>query len=265
MDENKTDEKLQLNIFGSCVSRDVLEVQKERKILLQTYIARESIVSAVSPSVVLDEDKLNLDSNFQRRMIMHDFQKDAFELFRSNQSDFILVDFIDERFPLVKLGHSYVTYSNELMVSRYIKKPKLVELRKSISSSNWFKKEKEIKWKIDKKDMDQFINLFCQQLLDLYKPEQIIVHEVYLSDTYISRDNKACSFPKNHLKNNKLLNEKYKYLYNKFKEYIPNVRVIHCSHDYMADENNKWGLSPMHFQKEYYERVLEELIKIMEI
>ena len=66
-----------VNIFGSCVSRDVLEMQQERKIQLQNYIARESIVSALSPPAFLNMDQLNLDSNFQRTMVAHDFHKDV--------------------------------------------------------------------------------------------------------------------------------------------------------------------------------------------
>lgn len=264
MDAGRNKETFQLNIFGSCLSRDVIEIQEEKKIVLQTYIARESIISALSAPVILEQDRLNLDSAFQRKMIIHDFHKDAFEIFTTKQSDYLLIDFIDERFPLAKVGHSYVTYSNELMVSGYLGVPKLIEWHKAVRFASRRDKACPDKWKIGKINIDKYVTNFCDKLLKIYRPDQIIVHEVYLSDTYISEEGVLCTFPKNHLKNNKLMNEKYEYLYHKFKEYIPNAHVINLSGDYVADEKHKWGLSPMHFQKEYYEKVLSEIYEIME-
>lgn len=262
MEDNNISGKITMNIFGSCVSRDVLEVQQERKISLRNYIARESIVSAVSRPVLLETDRLNLDSNFQKNMVMHDFQKDAFELFKKERSDVILIDLIEERFPLAKIDDSYVTYSNELMLSAYIDKPKLIRWHKKASPMRWLSKGKDCKWEIGKINADKVIAEFSQRLLGLYHSSQIIMHEVYLSDCYINSEKQVCLFPKNHLKNNKMVNEQYEYMYHRFEKCIPGVQIINCSKEYMADENHKWGLSPMHFQKEYYEKVLEEIYRI---
>jgi len=263
MDDDKKNQVFQLNIFGSCVSRDVLEVQKERKIFLKSYIARQSIVSAVSEPISIDADKLKLNSEFQKRMVLHDFKKDTFEVFRKNNSDYILIDFIDERFPLVKIGHSYVTGSNELLTSCYINVPEIVKPHKLNYLLAWLGGRKADKWKIEKTDLEKFIFMFTHRLLDIYQPKQIIVHEVYLSDIYRNIENEICLFPKNHLANNCVMNEKYEYIYRKFEEFIPNAYIINCSKNYIADENHKWGLSPMHFQKEYYEKVLEEINEII--
>ena len=263
MEDNNISGMITINIFGSCVSRDVLEVQQERKISLRNYIARESIVSAISQPLLLEKNRLNLDSNFQKNMVIHDFQKDAFALFEKDKSDIIMIDFIEERFPLVKIGNSYVTYSNELMTSGYMDEPKLIRWHKKVYPMRWLGKEKSGKWKVGKTNIDKVITEFAQRLLTLYLPKQIIIHEVYLSDRYLNCEKQACFFPKNHLKNNKQMNEKYEYMYRKMKRCIPDAHVINCSKNYMADENHKWGLSPMHFQKEYYEKVLEEINKIL--
>ena len=263
MKENNLTYMATMNIFGSCVSRDVLEAQQEKRIFLQNYIARESIVSALSEPVLLEEDKLNLKSTFQKNMVIHDFQKDVFEVFEKNRTDVILIDFIDERFPLAKLGHSYVTYSNELMTSGYISNPKLVNMCRKTYLVDWVCCKKSDKWKVGRTSMNKFIGEFCQKLLNIYCPDQIILHEIYLSDYYVNGENQLRLFPDNYLKNNKKINEKYEYIYHKFKEYIPQAHVINYSGDYVADENHKWGLSPMHFQKEYYEKVLNEIYGII--
>lgn len=45
----------------------------------------------------------------------------------------------------------------------------------------------------------------------------------------------------------------YQYIQTELK--CPNV-IDECL-DYKADENHKWGLAPMHYQKEYYEEIVE--------
>lgn len=258
----KDDRIITVNIFGSCVSRDVLEMQRERKIQLRNYIARESIASALSTPVLLDMDQLNLDSNFQKTMVAHDFHKDVFALFEQSRADALLIDFIEERFPIAKIGDSYVTYSNELMTSGYISEPELIRGCKKTSPSRWFRKTEGCRWVIGNMNMDKIITEFGRRLSAMYNPKQIIIHEVYLSDQYMDHAKQVRLFPKNHLKNNRQLNEQYEYMYHTLEDCIPGARVINCSKEYIADESHKWGLSPMHFQREYYEKVLGEINKI---
>ena len=62
-------------------------------------------------------------------------------MFEKERADAVLVDLIEERFPLAKIGDSYVTYSNELLTSAYITSPKLVEMKKKVSRFAMRRKE----------------------------------------------------------------------------------------------------------------------------
>ena len=53
---------ININIYGSCVSRDSLEYQQERKIQVVNYFARQSVISAVTPPVPINEDDLSIAS-----------------------------------------------------------------------------------------------------------------------------------------------------------------------------------------------------------
>lgn len=44
---------------------------------------------------------------------------------------------------------------------------------------------------------------------------------------------------------------------------IPRCHVIDVSAGYMADEAHQWGLSPIHFQKEYYQEVMFRIYEII--
>lgn len=255
-------DNIKINIFGSCVSRDVLEYQQERYIQLLQYFARQSIVSAVSKSVPLEENQLSLASSFQKRMVLHDFKKDTFDELSRNSGDYLLIDLIDERFPLVKIDDSFVTYSNELACSNYLDNPILVNKTKKISYCNKLLGKDSVIWKVSGQLLDKYILRFCKLINSIYLPEQIIIHEVYLSNQYLNKHGEKCSFPENYFCSNNRTNQMYEYMYKKIYEYMPNVNRINMSKDFLADETHKWGLQPMHFQREYYETVLEEIYQL---
>ena len=234
--------KIKIDIFGSCVSRDVLEYQSTKDLEVNNYIARQSLISAVSKPVRIDEEELNIESPFQKRMVLHDFRKDAFRILRENKGDYLMIDLIDERFPLACIDNSYVTYSNELSLSGYIQTPHIIRCtRKQYNGllKLIFRKEK---WFIEQNNLDEFIKMFCDNIIDIYG-ESIIIHHVYLQNQFINK-----------------VNGYYKYLYQKLKEWIPHAYNIALSDKYFADEKHKWGLAPMHFEIHYYEKVIEKMM-----
>jgi hypothetical protein len=87
-------------IYGSCVTRDIfsiLEVDDQ----VSEYRARSSIHSYVAPSISADmiPDLSAMSSGFQKRMVVDDFTKPKIT---NNRANPILVDFIDERFRVLK-------------------------------------------------------------------------------------------------------------------------------------------------------------------
>lgn len=249
--------KIKIDIFGSCVSRDVLEYQGSRKLEINNYIARQSLISAVSKSVEINENQLNIDSLFQKRMILYDFRKDTFQVLRENKGDYLMIDLIDERFPLVCIDNSYVTFSNELSLSGYIKSPKIMRCKKSSGLLNFI--FRKTKWLIGQDKVDVYIHMFCNKLMEIYSQEQIVIHEVYLQNQYLDSKNQIKDFDNNTIGYNNRINEYYRYLYQTLKKIMPHAYYILLSNNYVADEKHKWGLSSMHFQAEYYADVLDKL------
>ena len=251
--------KIKIDIFGSCVSRDVLEYQSTKDLEVNNYIARQSLISAVSKPVRIDEEELNIESPFQKRMVLHDFRKDAFRILRENKGDYLMIDLIDERFPLACIDNSYVTYSNELSLSGYIQTPHIISCtRKQYTGllKLIFRKEK---WFIEQNNLDEFIKMFCDNIIDIYG-ESIIIHHVYLQNQFINNQNQLRYFDDNSIGYNNRVNGYYKYLYQKLKEWIPHAYNIALSDKYFADEKHKWGLAPMHFEIHYYEKVIEKMM-----
>lgn len=74
-DKINTDLDVFISIFGSCVSRDILNSKNAKSMKLDTYIARQSVISDVSPAIDCNCDDFDLKSAFQRKMIYNDFAK----------------------------------------------------------------------------------------------------------------------------------------------------------------------------------------------
>ena len=245
-----------ISIWGSCVSRDALEyASKEHPpFRLKSYIARQSVVSAVSKPIACSKE-VQLDSGFQKRMVQCDLDKSGLEKLRSDGSRFLIIDLIDERFDLVAVGESFATLSNE-----------------SVASGIWDENFTRIKkqqyrggYRIANQDIAPFIDHFAQRIRDIYGEEHIILHSARMSDYYMDRAGRIRRFPRNHLVNNARINTLLEYMENRLKQNLPGMKAVDISKGFCADEQHKWGLSPMHYQKEYYEQVLSKIVLLTEV
>ncbi len=249
-----TYKKTSVNIFGSCVSRDLLEYDNNHAFTLGHYIARQSIISSVSAPLKQSDITISLDSNFQKRMVEMDLMKTAFDFLKSKPSDYLIIDLIDERFPLVFFNGSYFTASNE-GIKGYGLFNSLNKLYKKISNG---------KLCIESNNVDDTIDIFCTKINELYTNDKIIIHRALLVDSYKDKNGKIVAFDKNHKKNNRRVNCVLSYMYDRIAKNFKGAYVIDEISETTADESHKWGLAPMHYEEAYYQRVLmrlEEIIK----
>lgn len=241
---------LDLSIFGSCVSRDILEFNNKGlfNINLKTYLARQSIFSALSARADVSDEMFHLDSSFQKRMVLSDFNKDCFDIFDDNRSKYLMIDLIDERFSLGQYQNSIVTCSSCLYDSKFDGKISLVDY--IIKGDKYY---------LQGFDIDIFLREFCRKVLEIYRPENIIIHKAKMLDFY--KDINGCfkKFDDNILRRNRIINKRISYIFEFFEKEFKNSIIIDICDDYYADEKNKWGLAPMHYCSDYYTKSLEIL------
>lgn len=108
-----TREKLDVYVYGSCVSRDLIEYFRPEAACIE-YVARQSWISATSATNVGDVE-IGLDSAFQCRMLEGDLAGDALDQIArsSDGADAILLDIVDDRFGVYPCGEGYLTPSAE--------------------------------------------------------------------------------------------------------------------------------------------------------
>ena len=244
-----------VNIFGSCVTRDLLEYDRKKLFSIGEYIARQSIISFLSTPINLNEHNIQLESDFQKKQLISDLNKSGFQQLKSNAGDLLIIDLIEERFKIGKLRKTYFTLSNEFTQSKVFRDDKIKTYEKKIYNGKVY---------FNFRDIKKYINNFAKMILEIYLQEQIIIHEVYLANYYLGEDGIKKEFTRNYIRYNLRVNKILEYMYVCLKQAIPYANVLSISSEYVADEKHKWGLAPMHFQEEYYKEAMNWLYDFLE-
>ena len=241
-----------VSIFGSCVSRDILGYDTKRmlNIKLGTYIARQSVISSVSESADVDYNEVKLDSKFQKRMVLSDMNKTAFDLFSQSESKYLIIDLIDERFSLAKYNNSIVTYSSCAAEGGFNEKVKLINYE-----------EKNGEFYFQGFNIDIYLEEFCKRINKIYNTENIIIHKAKMLDFYMDRFGKFKKFDKNIVGRNRSVNRRLDYMDSYLENSFKGCMAIDICDKFFAYENNKWGLAPMHYCDDYYRKAVELIHK----
>ena len=245
--------KIRLSVFGSCVTRDILTFDAENRTELENYIARQSVISAVCPKIGVNESEINLSSPFQRRMVLCDMNKTAFEILGGRKSDFIILDLIDERFPLKTVGDSFLTVSNEFRLSLGEKYKHCPDLYKKVTASGLY---------AGRNKADKYVKEFCERLTDIYPGNRIILHRALTADRYINKNGETTPFASDIIKNNSETNAVLNKMYDMIVKTVPSVHEIVCDTEILSDENHRWGLAPVHYTDGYYINMLNKIYEI---
>ena len=236
-------ENCKIFILGSCVSRDIFSTMDKDE-YIGGYRARTSIHTVFKNPIPLGmlPDLSVIESNWQRRMVEFDFTKKPLEI---EDSEYIIVDFIDERFQKGFLLGSMITLSDQV-TRKIISKDKLVPAFKQGTSKDYNH------WRGS-------CEVFANWVLNTGK--KVILHRSRFSEVH-TRDGKLEQNPKQAFieKMNKIITKYEKIFINK----VPVVGFINVKNDLLvSDPEHIWGLAPFHYIPEYYENAWSQIYSII--
>ena len=260
-DNNKTPNKLErdsknhldelnppeIDIHGSAVSKLIFDNDQDNEIVLGKYIAKQSFCSVISVPFP-DAYDIKLPSLSEKSMVEMDLNKEFFDKLSNNKAKYLLIDLLDERMSLVKYKDTIFTFSDILSRSTILDDFEVEYINKfDLEEDSW------------KDWMDQYVD----GLLEKYTGDKIIIHEVYLKDTYKAKDGDIKSFPDQNINYNKKVNILLKQYYTYLKYKLPNCKVINIHSRFISSEDHIWGLSPIHYEEEYYNEIFKKLKRII--
>lgn len=111
-------QKLDVFLYGSCVSRDLQEMASA-VFYRRAYVARQSLISATTPPYVFSGES-TLDSAWQHRMVLGDLESNLLTRLAEDgpRSDLVVWDLTDERLGVQPLGDgSYGTITPDSLRS----------------------------------------------------------------------------------------------------------------------------------------------------
>lgn len=238
---------MRFDIFGSCVSRDILSLgdAHSKGIEVGTTIARSSFLSPFLAPCAIEEKELDIPSAFQKRVVFWDMAKKQFERLAANPGDYLIVDFVEDRFPLCETYGGIATASNDfrqagLPVEHYHRWERLTDAISGRSVSNY---------------LDDFIH----NLVSIYGPTRIILNVVYPRKTYIDANGNRQRFSADQEHQFEGYESRAKHLHRAFAHRLPQAHIINLSRKFEAKADHIWGRYPVHFDEEFYAECRKQL------
>jgi hypothetical protein len=238
-------------IFGSCVTRDLFEDPSLRP-RLGHYAARTSVISAVAPPVAIDAERVGLASPWQRRSVLADFEKTFFASLAVSRPDSLVIDLIDERFDLLRVGGSFLTNSSALQVADFGGQELDGELVRRMSAEGC-----EL--------FDRAVGPFAERLRAIVPAERIVVHRALWCSRYRTEDNSIVEFDERRLELCRLQNAMLTRGYDALAEALGARAAITLDpmRD-LADAGHHWKLEPFHYASSYNAGATACLIELLD-
>lgn len=232
-------------VFGGCVSRDLFNFA-ESSLLLSDYYARSSFASVFSEPPQLSPNLQKLSSPFQQRCVLRDFDKSFKDKIASGSFDYLLIDFLSNRFNVAVKGNSVLTLSNELMKSGFDSKAHgyQIVVRNSDKYFNYWKS-----------GFEKFAN-HCRQC---GVADKVILNKIYLADRLQDDGVLPGGFtPEVVVKYNEFLDRCYEFS----SEKMPEVKwLTYSERNVLGAVEHKWGPGPFHYVDGFYQEGLSQLIE----
>jgi len=236
-----------LLIFGSCVSRDILNHQQDKtRLALVDYYARCSLASLGARLIEMPSEVQNIRSRFQRRMVERDINKDCLNDLARLQFDILLFDLIDERFNLyIQPQGRACTLSSELVSSGFRGESKIGS---RISSGS------EEFWRLWEADWLVFVN----KLRGLGLHDRLLINEVFWGSRTENGGNFEPHYSSRHIDSaNQFLDR----MYQRISVDIPSEQFLRFDQGLMTGSiTHTWGISPFHYVDAYYHSAIQQLL-----
>jgi hypothetical protein len=156
-------------IYGSCVTIDIFRFYP-KDIEIVDYFARSCMFSLNSQPLDFKIEEINLESEFQKRLVIRDFTKEFFTTIKEKPFDYLLIDLLEELSDVLSTNDTIITKSNELINSGFLKlHPEFKEIKRHSSDITLWEEE---------------CKSFIHKITNVVNPNKIILVKAMLAKKY---------------------------------------------------------------------------------
>lgn len=218
-----------------------------------------SLVSQKSDIYLKVEDLGKYDiANFHKRCFLLDYNKEGMDYLFYQKSDYLLIDILDARMPMLKKDQHYITESVFV-----------VKNRPSLNNQFDVENYNDVNPFCDISDEQWYIAIqtLCNKILKRYSPYQIIINKHFMCDKFcinggiehfpqLKKDEIDYINPIPFFNSDvgiKKTNDLAVKLFENMVDLLPGCHVIEFPDNVVADGKHQWGLNPLHYMPLYYE------------
>ena len=243
--------KNHISILGSCC-KDIFGFHSNNG----GYIIDKSIQSCGPLSLIMKSPLLKkADENFAgllsdksdiyKRVIRQDAEKSVFSYIREVQSDWLMIDFAEMRYPiyLTESGAGTAVFPEKIRTLRehgYIGEYQLLNPR-DLSEERLYKG----------------IDLFLNRILKLYPEEKIILVDIRAAEEFVNTQSKRCDYYQQEQIDsvNPIAEKCYQYALS----HMPSCHTIPFPEETVGKAGSQWGTHCLHYSEEYYDYGLKAM------
>ena len=260
------DNKIKINILGSCVSRvSMLDGNQnghgipDDEIELQYFLDKQNLVLAMMPPAFSreDVDLVTQDQLWDKsriHVVHQSLNKDTLNLLLGSEAEFLVIDLMDFQTNFAVLGNTaFDTNAYEFMNTVLFHKVKdNLRLYNFMELPTWI--------------YYPYVDLFFEKIMTKYDSDHIILNRFRANTYYLGKDGQIKAIPDSY-KNPYQANDQYNKQLRLLEDYIIakyQPYVIDISKYYMGDENEWDNLQGAHFEKEFYHEtfhIIKNIIK----
>ena len=240
-------------IFGSCVSRDILNFAQDQQFEIVDYYARSSLASLGTMPVSMQEEALTkINSSFQRRMVLRDIRKSFLDDLENQEFDVLLLDLIDERFDLWEIHPgSVVTVSSEFFASGLVTSAQRTSTKWIASGSE----QHRALWLTGVEKLVATLNV--RGIL-----KRVVINKVFWANQF--EDGSPLPPPFSAAIIDKA-NHHLAWMYDQLERFVtPDNWMGFATEGFKANPQHRWGVSPFHYSNDYYQKARAALQNLVQ-
>lgn len=199
--------KKSFNILGCCVSRDIIDTQKDKYDVLRysAFVSPYTMLSGTPKDIPIEKlMELGLP-RFYARSIHLDLASKALDFICEEKAEWLLIDVADIRLPIIEWKDSGIMITGETKRRQVL--PQITELLGCGNATIQYALDLPI----------EEIKRRTEKVLDFiaknFRTEQIILNEFYCVDKYITKDGKLGHFDQKNIKDINFLFDTLLYLH----------------------------------------------------
>src|SRR5699024_290940 len=169
------------------------------------------------------------------------------EYIKETNSDFLIIDLLEEHFKIFKVGKCYLTKSNLLTKSG---------LSEKLGGKTLSNSERDKIWKLS-------FTKFVKLILLYYPQEKIIIHKAFFKEKYIDEEGNLVEFPSKRLQAIKMINKRLNAYYKFLETKLPNASIIEFEPDTFFARKINNSVSPISYEERYYLELLKQVEEII--